>query len=211
MTICEIQRHEALKRVINVIETGSDPGPLLGKQGYTGARQHEESEDALDAETDIEDVANQQITALIRSEFAGHALAALVAEILQVHGYTTKTSPPGADGGIDILAAGGKLGLGEDRICVQVKSGDGAANHDVELRLIGAVSNSGANTGLLVSIGGVNLQAQRELDSNFFKLRLWQMNQLLEAIFDTYDKLSDETKKKLPLKRVWAPVASDDE
>ena len=208
MTVCEIQRNRALDRVKAVLATGKDPGALLGKQGTAPAQtQAEETVDADEIAIEIEDIANQQIISLIKSEFAGHALADLVAEILEVEGYTTKVSPPGADGGVDILAAGGTLGLGEDRICVQVKSGDGAANHDVVLRLIGSVSNSQARTGLLVSIGGVNAVAQRELDNNFFKLRLWQMPDLLKALFRTYGELSDETRAKLPLKQIWAPIS----
>lgn len=207
MTICEIKRNAALRRVQAVIETGIDPGALVGQQGVVPAQQPvEEDAEAEDYATDIEDLANQQIISLIKSEFAGHALANLVAEILQVEGYWTKVSPPGADGGVDILAAGGKLALGEDRICVQVKSGDGPANHDVILRLIGSVSNTQARTGLLVSIGGVNAVAQRELDNNFFRLRLWQMSDLLKALFRSYKELSDETREKLPLKQVWAPM-----
>jgi len=211
MTICEIKRNSALERVQAVLETGTDPGSLLGRQGQTPMpRPVNEAEDdeteAEDYQTDIEDIANQQIISLIKFEFAGHALADLVAEIMRVEGYTTKISPPGADGGVDILAAGGTLGLGEDRICVQVKSGDGAANHDVVLRLIGSVSNTQAQTGLLVSIGGVNAVAQKELDNNFFKLRLWQMPDLLNALFRTYGQLSDETRAKLPLKQIWAPM-----
>lgn len=212
MTICQIKRNSALERVQAVLETGTDPGALLGKQGQApkplpvnGAE--DDDVEAEDYQTDIEDIAHQQIISLIKSEFAGHALADLVAEIMRVEGYTTKVYPPGADGGVDILAAGGTLGLGEDRICVQVKSGDGVANHDVVLRLIGSVSNSQAQTGLLVSIGGVNAVAQKELDSNFFKLRLWQMPDLLKALFRTYGELSDETRAKLPLKQIWAPMA----
>lgn len=212
MTICEIKRNAALERVQAVLETGQDPGALLGKQGHAlkpnlSNGVDEDETEADDYQTDIEDIANQQIISLIKSEFAGHALADLVAEIMRVEGYTTKVSPPGADGGVDILAAGGTLGLGEDRICVQVKSGDGAANHDVVLRLIGSVSNTQAQTGLLVSIGGVNAVAQKELDSNFFKLRLWQMPDLLKALFRTYGELSDETRAKLPLKQIWAPMS----
>ncbi len=212
MTICEIKRNSALERVKAVLETGRDPGALLGKQGQAtvpsfATDAEDDDAEADDYQTDIEDIANQQIISLIKSEFAGHALADLVAEIMRVEGYTTKVSPPGADGGVDILAAGGTLGLGEDRICVQVKSGDGAANHDVVLRLIGSVSNTQAQTGLLVSIGGVNAVAQKELDNNFFKLRLWQMPDLLKALFRTYGELSDETRAKLPLKQIWAPMA----
>ena len=192
------------------METGKDPGSLLGTQGTVPNNESDDEADADDFATDIEDIAGQQIISLIKSEFAGHALADLIAEILEVEGYTTKVSPPGPDGGVDILAAGGTLGLGEDRICVQVKSGDGAANHDVVLRLIGSVSNTQAQTGLLVSIGGVNAPAQKELDNNFFKLRLWQMPDVLRALYRTYGQLSDETRKKLPLKQIWAPVSGGD-
>ncbi|WP_374311734.1 restriction endonuclease [Dongia sp.] len=211
MTICEIKRNSALERVRAVLKTGIDPGSLLGKQGKAAIPPSDEDVEAEDYASDIEDIANQQIISLIKSEFAGHALADLVAEILRVEGYTTKVSPPGADGGVDILAAGGTLGLGEDRICVQVKSGDGTANHDVVLRLIGSVSNTQARTGLLVSIGGVNAAAQKELDNNFFKLRLWQMPDLLKALFRAYGELSDETRAKLPLKQIWAPISGGDE
>jgi restriction system protein len=216
MTVCEVKRNQALERVQAVLKTGTDPGALLGRQGTAAgagkaARVEEEAAEAEDYATDIEEIAHQQITALIRSEFAGHALADLVAEILRVEGYTTRISPPGPDGGVDILAAGGTLGLGEDRICVQVKSGDGAANHDVVLRLIGAMSNVQARTGLLVSIGGVNAVAQKELNNNFFTLRLWQMPDLLKALFRTYHDLSEETRAKLPLKQIWAPVSGGGE
>ena len=49
--------------------------------------------------------------------------------------------------------------------------------------------------------------AQKELNNNFFKLRLWQMPDLLKALFRTYAELSDETRAKLPLKQIWAPIA----
>ena len=211
MTICQISRNSALERVKVVLDSGTDPGSLLGKQGKTSKSavpkdKEDEDTEADDYLSDIEDIANQQIVSLMKSEFAGHALADLVAEIMRIEGYTTKIWPPGPDGGVDILAAGGTLGLGEDRICIQVKSGEGAANHDVVLRLIGSVSNSQAQTGLLVSIGGVNAAAQKELDNNFFKLRLWQMPDLLKALFRTYSQLSDETRAKLQLKQIWAPM-----
>ena len=210
MTICEVKRNAALDRVRAVLETGTDPGPLLSKQGLTPAQTPDEAAEAEDYAIGIEDIANQQIVSLIKSEFAGHALADLVAEILRVEGYTTSVSAPGPDQGADILAAGGTLGLGEDRICVQVKSGDGAANHDVVLRLIGSVSNTQAQTGLLVSIGGVNAAAQKELDNNFFELRLWKMPDLLKALFRSYENLSDGTRAKLPLKQIWAPISEGD-
>ena len=211
MTICQIKRNSALERVRAVLETATDTGALLGKQGQApkplpmNGIENDKIE-AEDYQTDIEDIAHQQLISLIKPEFAGHSLANLVAVIMRVEGYTTKVSPPGADGGVDILAASGTLGLGEDRICVQIKSGDRAANHDMVLRLIGSISNTQAQTGLLVSIGRVTAAARNELDINFFKHRLWQMPDLLGALFCTYGELSDEIRAKLTLKQILAPM-----
>lgn len=210
MTVCEIKRNRAIDRVRVILETGKDPGPLLDKRGLAPKQPLDDESDFDDYEVDIEEVANQQIVSLIKSQFAGHDLAKLVAEILETEGYTTKVSPPGPDGGVDILAAGGTLGLGEDRICVQVKSSDGEANRDVVLKLIGSVSQSGAQTGLLVSIGGVNKIARKDLDDDFFKLRLWQMDDLLKALFKNYAELPEYIRAKLPLRQIWAPVSQDD-
>jgi restriction system protein len=64
-----------------------------------------------------------------------------------------------------------------------------------------------AKTGLLVSLSGVTSKAQKVLDDNFFILRLWQMPELLAALYRTYHKLPDETRARLPLKQIWVPVA----
>jgi restriction system protein len=164
--------------------------------------------DADDVDIDVADIASQQIVAMIKGAFAGHDLAYLVAEILRIEGYITKVSQPGPDGGVDILAAGGRLGLGEDRICVQVKSGDGPADQAVVLKLMGSMQASKAKTGLLVSVGGVNGPAQKLIDNEFFSVRLWQMPELLKALFSSYPHMSDETRAKLPLRQVWAPIAT---
>ena len=201
MTVCQISKNNALERILHVLREGTDPGPLIPDPDDGGD---------VTAPLDIQETANQQIISLIRSEFAGHALADLIAEILQIEGYTTKVSPPGPDGGVDILAAEGTLGLGEERICVQVKSGDTGANQEVVLKLLGSISASNALTGLLVSLGGVNVAAKKKLDENFFVIRLWQIPELLNALFKNYDKLSDETRGKLQLKQIWIPVSSED-
>jgi restriction system protein len=210
MTICEISRNEAVKRMQIVMGTGKDPGPSLTiPKAKAAAAEAEGVQEADEAPTDLEDLASQQLIALIKSEFAGHALAQLVGEILQADGYSVRISPPGPDGGRDILAADGALGFGERRIGVQVKSGDGPADVAVVLGLQGAMSNAKAATGLLVSLSGVTSKAQKILDDNFFTLRLWQMPELLAALYRTYHQLPDETRARLPLKQIWIPVARD--
>ena len=48
---------------------------------------------------------------------------------------------------------------------------------------------------------------QKELASSFFRVRLWSQQDLLEQLFQHYEKLDEEIKAELPLKRVWT-VAS---
>ena len=210
MTICEIQRNQALQRVQILLQTGKDPGADLG-QGHTiPVKARVEDETVIDEyRIDLEEYVNQQIISRIISEFSGHSLAALVGEILKIQGYTVKVSPEGADGGKDILASDGPLGFGDKRICVQVKSGDVVADNKVVLGLQGAMANSKAVHGLLVCLGGITGPAQKVLDDNFFSIRLWQMRELLQALFETYEQLSNETKAKLQLKQIWIPIARD--
>ena len=60
--------------------------PANVKQGLTHTQTPDEDAVVEDYAIDIEDITNQQIVSLIKSEFAGHALADLVAEILRVEG-----------------------------------------------------------------------------------------------------------------------------
>ncbi len=207
---------EAVSRVQSVLDAQKDMGPSVGT-AVSPRPDDETSRDRPDPATEIptafeedvlpiELVAQEQIETLIRSEFKGHDLTYLVAELLEAEGYTCKVSPPGPDGGVDILAAGGAIGLGDDRICVEVKSTAQPVNHDVVLRLSGAVRHTNARTGLLVSLAGVNGPAKREMENRFFELRLWQMEDVREAVCRSYAELSDETRAKLPLKQVWAPI-----
>ena len=110
MTVCNISRNDAERRVASVAEGKPDPGPSV----------------PLDTQStqvpDLSQLAHDQIVAHIQARFSGHALAALVNAVLRAEGWLTKPSPPGADGGVDILAGRGSLGLDEPRLCVQVKS-----------------------------------------------------------------------------------------
>ena len=44
---------------------------------------------------------------------------------------------------------------------------------------------------------------QKELARDFFRVRLWSRKELLEKLFAHYDKLPEEMRLALPLKRVW--------
>ena len=135
----------------------------------------------------------------------------MVGQLLKAQGYTTYLSPEGADGGADILAGAGPLGFGAPRLCVEVKSEDSPIGRADVDKLLGAVSKFAAQEGLFVSWGGFKQNVFREMAGSFFKIRLWSQKELLEALFANYDKLDEDLKAELPLKRIWTVAAQDED
>ena len=127
----------------------------------------------------------------------------MVEAILNAQGYSTYMSSEGADGGADILDGNGPMGFGDQRICVEVKSESGPGGREVADKLLWAVDKFRASQGLLVSWGGFKSNVHKGLAGSFFKLRLWSRKELLEQLFANYDRLDDDIKAELPLKRVW--------
>ncbi|WP_236633542.1 restriction endonuclease [Exiguobacterium sp. SH4S7] len=158
---------------------------------------------------DLEAIGRDQIRILIEREFAGHRLQDLVAAILKVEGFQPVVSPPGKDGGVDILAGKGVLGLEEPRICVQVKATVSPAGIDVINSLLGVVASYGATYGLVVSLGGFTKDARNKAKEQFFKVRLWDSDDLIEALLRVYDELDEEMQASLPLKRAWVTVPGE--
>ncbi|OHX51662.1 restriction endonuclease [Planococcus faecalis] len=207
LTVCKIQRNDAEIRIPKALNTYLN----VGAQSITGSKALEidEIENGEKEEIDIETMGRDQIRSMIKQEFAGHRLQDLVAGIFSVEGYMTDISPPGKDGGVDILAGKGLLGLEEPRICVQVKATTTPAGIDVVNSLLGVVSSYGASYGLIVSTGGFTSDARKKAKEQFFKLRLWDSDDLIEAILKNYLDLSDEIKASLPLKQIWVGITEE--
>lgn len=213
MTICRIQRNNALARLQAMYKSGwqaENTKSVLNQSVITSGIQSDDVSNDETSETDLAEMANEQIVRLIEQKFKGHEFTRLVAAILKAQGYTIWQSPEGADGGADILASNGTMGFGEQRICVEVKSGTGTTDRPTVDKLLGAMSKFNATQGLFVAWGGFKQNVQKEMASSFFRLRLWSQDDLLEELFAVYDKLDDELKAQLPLKRVWTVVAADD-
>lgn len=47
--------------------------------------------------------------------------------------------------------------------------------------------------------------------AQFFQLRLWTQKELLEQLFEQYERLDEDLKAELPLKQVWMVASQDDE
>ena len=207
MTVCNISRNDAARRVAAVLEGKPDPGPSVSPE--MTAKDSTPTEDQTDPIPDLAQMAHDQIVARIQSRFTGHALTHLVNAVLQVDGWVTRVSPPGPDGGVDILAGRGSLGLDSPRLCVQVKSQNSPADVTVYRTLQGTMQSFKAEQGLLVCWGGYNKVVLQESKQSHFMVRLWDSSDLVEAIYRNYNSLPPEIQAELPLKRVWMLVAED--
>ena len=206
MTVCNISRHDAARRVVAVLDGKPDPGPSVPLKSSTVPPSPTDESESI---PDLSQVAHDQIVAQIQSRFAGHALARLVDAVLRADGWVTKISPPGPDGGVDILAGSGSLGLDVPRLCVQVKSQNTPADVTVYRTLKGTMHTFKAEQGLLVCWGGVNKKVLQESQQSHFMVRLWDSSDLVGAIYRNYERLPAEIQAELPLKRVWILVAEE--
>lgn len=212
MTICQISRNNALDRLIAMRERGWTAENIASIQKRTSPTASNADEPNADDDSylhNLDELSRQQIVERIEQRFKGHDFTRLISAILRAKGYTVWQSPEGADGGADILASGDVMGFGGQRICVEVKSGTGTTDRPTVDKLLGAMTKFNADHGLFVAWGGFKQNVQKDMASSFFRLRLWSQNDVLEELFSVYDKLDDELKAQLPLKRTWMLVTQD--
>jgi restriction system protein len=212
MTVCEVQRNDALNRVLAVARSGRDPGDGVAPGASPRSAASGSGEEAeTDAAINLEELARDQIERRISSVFVGHDFTRLIEAILRAQGYVTHLSPPGPDSGIDIVAGRGALGFEAPRLVVQVKSGDVSADQPTLQALIGCVQDTHADQGLLVSWSGFKPTVQKRTNELFFRVRFWGRLEVIDALLSVYDHLPEEIRAELPLRRTWTLVAQDDE
>jgi len=198
LTVGRVRRNKAEERIRAVVE-GKKPQ-------VTQLQVEEETEEAT---IDLEVVARDYIMTYIGQKYKGHDFAELVGHVLRAQGYKTRVSPPGADGGVDIIAGKGQMGFDHPKLVVQVKSSSTQADVKVFRELQAVVKNFGAEQGLLVSWGGFTNSTRKEAERHFFEIRLWDSGDLIENLLKNYENLPDDIKAELPLKRIWTLVPEE--
>lgn len=212
MTVCRMARNDAEVRVRAMAKAGWKAQPAGASATTTGQKSKAASNDqplAIEEHFDVERSARDQITKLVLARFKGHGMAELVGAIMRAQGFSTHISPPGPDGGIDILAAPGTFGFSEPRICVQVKSQQSPIERTVLDALGGVMKKVNATHGLLVCWGGFKSSIDRDETLQFFHVRLWDADDLIDELLRVYDKVDAELRAQIPLKRVWTLAMQD--
>lgn len=127
----------------------------------------------------------------------------LVAALLRAMGYhVTWVSPPGKDGGIDILAYGDPLGTRPPRIKVQVKRYAQKISVDGLRSFMALLSDD--DVGLFVTTGGFTRDAHDEARTQEKrKITLVDLQRLFDLWVQHYDKLKESDRRRLPLEPIY--------
>lgn len=205
LTVFSPSRNDATHRLQVIEETGVDPGPSGSSKSGPGTTQgNDEDAQVTDpASAPTLDAIKDQVRTFVMAHFQEHELTRLVAAILEALGFVCDVSPAGPDGGVDILAGGGPLGFGAPTIVVEVKSEPGPVGSAVLRTLHSAVTRYDADHGVLVAWGGVSKPAMAEFSHLRTTIRIWDSEELLDKLFQTYPQLPESIRAQLPLKKAW--------
>jgi restriction system protein len=130
-------------------------------------------------------------------------LQKLVAALLKAMGYHVSwVSPPGKDGGIDILAWNDPLGTRPPRIKVQVKREQASTNVGTLRSFMALLGDN--DVGLFVSTGGFTRDAANEARTQQHRqVTLVDLQRLFELWVEHLEKLDEEARDLLPLKPIY--------
>lgn len=126
----------------------------------------------------------------------------MVAALLRAMGYHTPfIAPKGKDGGIDIIAYVDPLGAQTPRIKVQVKHKPETSIGASDVRALLGVLRQG-DIALFVTSGIFSSDAKSTSTNSREFIRLIDGDEFIQMWEEYYDKMSDEDKNMLPLKRI---------
>lgn len=126
----------------------------------------------------------------------------LVADLLRAMSYhVTWVSPPGKDGGLDILAWPDALGTKPPRIKVQVKRQEQAVSVDGLRSFMALLGDD--DVGLFVCTGGFTKDAEFEARTQEKRrVRLIGLERLFDLWDEHYERLTDDARQRLPLRSI---------
>jgi len=206
-TVVQISRNDAAHRLHAVmngaeVDPGARPGVVLTLPKTPDDVVDSDQAIASDGQ-DIIRYSRDRILSRVKERFDGYELQELVAEILRAEGMTCKVPPKGADGGIDIIAGSGVLGISAPTIIVQVKSQSSRVTSEVLDQLGGVVGQHQADHGLLVAMGGLTPPAQAKVNAQQLRVAVWDAEAVLDRLLKHYEVMPDAVKAAIPLRRTW--------
>lgn len=186
------------------IPTGAADEVLAALKGKPVPAVEDEAEEVIaDPLANIESQALERIKDRV-NELDWDDMQQLVAGILRAMGYKTQVSPPGSDRGKDIVASPDGFGFEHPRIVVEVKHCKGQMGSQEIRSFLGGRHKD--DRGLYVSTGGFSKDALYEADRASIPLAMWTLDHIVRALIEHYDATDAETKRIVPLKRLYWPA-----
>jgi restriction system protein len=214
LTVFRLGNNDAEYRLEQVLATGKDPGARTTFSGEPAtsikSKDFDTSESVETESLDLEQIAQDEIAKRLEENFKGHELSELVSALLTAEGFSCFMSPPGSDGGADVLAGMGPLGMDSPKLVVQVKSQTNPVSDTVIQQLDGAIRRFKADQALLVTFGGVTGPAKNKLETEYFNIRVWTMDDILQSIYKNYNRLPNDLRARIPMKQIWVPFHEDE-
>lgn len=135
-------------------------------------------------------------------ELEGVQFEHFVACLLEVMGYRTRVTQATGDGGVDVIAHRDPLGLEPPIIKVQCKRKTSTTGGPEVQQLTGTLAAGGHELGLFVTLGAFSKDAQHIARARQ-DIRLINGTELVELIFEHYDRFTPEYKALLPIRAVY--------
>ena len=203
MTVFKPSKNDAANRLAAIAANGKDPGAPEGAGGAPPSSDSAEKDVTDPVAVPTLESIQDRVRAHVSENFREHELTRLVADILTVLGFQCEVSPPGPDGGVDIIAGTGPLGLDSPTVIVEVKSERTPVDVKVLRGLHSAMTQHKADQALLVAWGGITKPARKEFQRDRTSLRIWDADDLLAKLFETYERLPSHTRDRIPLRQAW--------
>ena len=132
----------------------------------------------------------------------------LVAGLLRGMGYhVSHVAPPGKDRGVDIIAQLDPLGTKGPRVKVQVKREQSKTDAKTLRAFMSVLKND--DVGAFVTLGGFTSDAADEGRHESRRVTLIGPEELFELWVEHYDRIPDEDRRRLPMKRIAFLAATD--
>jgi restriction system protein len=85
------------------------------------------------------------------------------------------------------------------------KSGNIAVDHPTLQSLNGCIHDANADHGLIVSWSGFKPNVRKETNKQYFRVRFWGHDELIDALLSVYDRLPEDIRAALSLMPLPAP------
>jgi restriction system protein len=187
------------------------------KKNKNKSEESEEEETSLISESDsnllgqqqqaileqFEEKANDGIREFILQK-GPYEFQNLVATLLSAMGfYISHISPPGPDGGIDVIAYTDPLGTKPPRIIVQVKHKPTTKISPDEIQKLAGTMKRSTDVGIFVTSGEFSPKAKIESRSSDKHIELIDFDRFISLWQEHYPKMSYEQKSELPIHPIY--------